>query len=97
MIFFSCILSIFSPVDVVADQRGVEQNAEPLPSNQEQDVEENVKDVPDFISIIWLVLLSIGVLGLEKHSLRQNKRIEGCALVYGVLVIRFQLVESNDL
>ena len=84
-------------MDVVADQRGVEQNAEPLPSNQEQDVEENVKDVPDFISIIWLVLLSIEVLGLKKHSLRQNKRIEGSALVYGVLVIRFQLVESNDL
>ena len=42
-------------MDVVADQRGVEQNAEPLPSNQEQDVEENVKDVPDFISIIWFV------------------------------------------
>ena len=59
MIFFSCILSIFSPVDVVADQRGVEQNAEPLPSNQEQDVEENVKDVPDFISIIWLVGFTI--------------------------------------
>ena len=34
------------PVDVVADQGGVEQNAEPLASNQEQDVEENVQDVP---------------------------------------------------
>ena len=65
MRFFPVFLSFFSPVDVVADQRGVEQNAEPLPSNQEQDVEENVKDVPDFISIIWLVLLSIEVLGLD--------------------------------
>ena len=46
-------------MDVVADQRGVEQNAEPLPSNQEQDVEENVKDVPDFISIIWLLGFTI--------------------------------------
>ena len=35
------------PVDVVADQGGVEQNAEPLASNQEQDVEENVQDVPE--------------------------------------------------
>ena len=33
-------------MDVVADQGGVEQNAEPLASNQEQDVEENVQDVP---------------------------------------------------
>ena len=56
---FLCLSSISSPVDVVADQRGVEQNAEPLPSNQEQDVEENVKDVPDFISIIWVVGFTI--------------------------------------
>ena len=46
-------------MDVVADQGRIQQNAKPLPSNQEQDVEENVKDVPDFISIIWLVGFTI--------------------------------------
>ena len=35
------------PVDVVADQGRIQQNAKPLPSNQEQDVEENVQDVPE--------------------------------------------------
>ena len=56
---FLCLSSISSPVDVVADQRGVEQNAEPLSGDQEQEVEENVKDVPDFISIIWVVGFTI--------------------------------------
>lgn len=39
-------------MDVVADQWGVEQNAEPLASNQEQDVEENVQDVPGKINSV---------------------------------------------
>lgn len=35
------------PVDVVADQGRIQQNAKPLAGNQEQDVEENVQDVPE--------------------------------------------------
>ena len=37
------------PVDVVADQGRIQQNAKPLAGNQEQDVEENVQDVPEWI------------------------------------------------
>ena len=35
------------PVDVVADQGSIEENAEPFAGKQEQDVEEDVQDVPD--------------------------------------------------
>ena len=36
------------PMDVVADERRVEQNAKPLSGDQEQEVEENVQDIPEW-------------------------------------------------
>ena len=35
-------------MDVVADERRVEQNAKPLSGDQEQEVEENVQDIPEW-------------------------------------------------
>ena len=35
------------PVDVVTDEGCIEQNAEPFARKQEQEVEENVQDVPE--------------------------------------------------
>jgi len=34
-------------VDVVGDEGGVEEDAEPLASDQEQEVEEDVENVPE--------------------------------------------------
>ena len=34
-------------MDVVADERRIEQDAKPLAGDQEQEVEENVQNIPD--------------------------------------------------
>ena len=62
------------PIDMVGDEGDVEEEGEPLPGKQEQNVDQHVQSV-----------------------LGQHQRVQAGALVYGVLVVSLQLVESNYL
>ena len=62
------------PIDMVGDQGDVEEEGEPLPGKQEQNVDQHMQRV-----------------------LGQHQRVQARALVYGVLVVSLQLVESNYL
>ena len=59
---------------MVRNQGGVEHQAEPLPSYEEQEVEEHVQDV------FW-----------------EHQGVQGGTLIYGILVISFQLIKCDDL
>ena len=62
------------PIDMIGNEGDVEEEGEPLPGKQEQNVDQHVQSV-----------------------LRQHQRVQAGALVYGVLVVSLQLVESNYL
>ena len=57
-------------MDVVADEGCIEQNAEPFARKQEQEVEENVQDVPEKFFIeknIFLFFMNENIL-VNTHS-----------------------------
>ena len=62
------------PIDMIGNEGDVEEEGEPLPGKQEQNVDQHVQSV-----------------------LGENQRVQAGALVYGVLVVSLQLVESNYL
>ena len=62
------------PIDMIGNEGDVEEEGEPLPGKQEQNVDQHVQSV-----------------------LGENQRVQAGALVYGVLVVSLQLIESNYL
>jgi len=61
-------------VHMIGNQRRIKNQAEPLPSHQEHNVEEHVKDV-----------------------LREDQGVQRSTLIYGVLVVGFQLIKCDDM
>ena len=61
-------------MNVVSYERDVEEYGEPLPSTEEQNIDQAMEDI-----------------------LRQHQWVQTVALINGVFVIRFKLVESNNL
>ena len=62
------------PVDIVSNQRGIQQYWEPFAGKEEENVDQAVQQI-----------------------LRKNKWVEACTLVYGVFVVRLQLIKSSYL
>ena len=62
------------PIDMVGDEGDVEEECEPLPGKQKQNIDQHVQRI-----------------------LGEHQRVQAGALVYGVLVVSLQLVESNYL